>query len=1171
MMNFDRIGAENLRDKSLRNPASAETDLPSSFGDLLDASLKVIHSEEIGGATARTQFGFVTESFNKMKEFDSEIMPDPYAFSNPAMAYDVTGTMMSNQWIAYYKTDSVTKKIKALQQKYPDQKFQTWDELKSQTIDPWFAANRQDLAIKQDKTGKGLQLGTGLVSGLTELSDPMIAPFALIGPTVGTAKTLRQIPGFAGTALVKEAIYAGTLETARMPIITLQKQDINSPFGLKNAVERIVMVAGGAGIVRSGGSVAFDLVHLSKLSKKLRVEGKTAEADVLDSYSDLMADAPTAREKLGLSDQDKQILAYTKVQEALEVGTIPKQADLDEITGATGVERIEPEEIFVDAETYQFKESDKEGITDRLDGVKEWDPYQAGIVMVFEDASGKRFIVDGHQRLALAKRLGVDQDGIELNAFVLREKDGFTPAVAREMAARVNISQGTGTALDAAKVLRAASETGGAFIDTLPPNSALVRNARGLANLDDASFRMVIDEMIDEKYGAIVGELISDAAAQAAVIRALVKAKPSNANQARFMINDMKAAGFTKTKTQDLFGGHTVTESLFKERAKVIDSTMKKLKKDKQVFKTLADQEKRIMGEGNVLDREANLARLLGDDNLLMSLSKLANMKGPVSDAVNKAARALKEGKSISSVTDELLDTIKKNLGDFDVSNRGLSEADRSGLQDDGSVRGSSRLVEEEGQSVYEKGTRSDPDRADDGGLQGLERGFDNDRKIKPYNKAQEVAAQYAKDAGLEYNPQSKYRTVDKEFAKKVADAFDELEHNPQDPKVKVAYQALVDETTAQYDAILKTGLKIEFIADGAPDPYPTPWGVIDDVVENNHMYVFSTRKGFGSDAKFNPLENPLLAETSYKISGEVALANDLFRVVHDYFGHVKEGVGFRSNGEENAFLAHSAMFSPIAQKALATETRGQNSWVNFGPHEGKNKSAKVEDTIFADQKIGLLPDELIDPNNPYTSLKEKTIYHGTGDVFDDFDLEKTADGTIWFTDNKSQIEGGKVAASGKGHILERVINEEDLKLGGWGEADKWSTGELINRGYDGLKLIDPDSTTYQIFFPEKLKKVGQVNEAKPVELKSSNVKLNDQLKGSGLDLDDPYLNELHATELKQIDDLLAKHGDMEIPTGARLDVDGNEVVEFRTAKEIMQELDDEQKVIDDMFKCMGE
>jgi hypothetical protein len=101
----------------------------------------------------------------------------------------------------------------------------------------------------------------------------------------------------------------------------------------------------------------------------------------------------------------------------------------------------------------------------------------------------------------------------------------------------------------------------------------------------------------------------------------------------------------------------------------------------------------------------------------------------------------------------------------------------------------------------------------------------------------------------------------------------------------------------------------------------------------------------------------------------------------------------------------------------------------------------------------------------------EKKIYHGTSEDFDDFDIEKSADGTIWFTDNKSKIEKGEVAASGKGKIVERLIDESKLKLGGWEENDKYSVGELIRQGYDGLKLEDDDETTYQIFYPEKLGK----------------------------------------------------------------------------------------------------
>jgi len=102
-------------------------------------------------------------------------------------------------------------------------------------------------------------------------------------------------------------------------------------------------------------------------------------------------------------------------------------------------------------------------------------------------------------------------------------------------------------------------------------------------------------------------------------------------------------------------------------------------------------------------------------------------------------------------------------------------------------------------------------------------------------------------------------------------------------------------------------------------------------------------------------------------------------------------------------------------------------------------------------------------------AVKGQTVYHGTDKAFKDFDISKSADGSIWFTTSKKAIQKGAVAASGKGKIVERIINESKLKLGGWKEADKFGVDELIQQGYDGLKLADKGETTYQIFFPEKL------------------------------------------------------------------------------------------------------
>lgn len=247
--------------------------------------------------------------------------------------------------------------------------------------------------------------------------------------------------------------------------------------------------------------------------------------------------------------------------------------------------------------------------------------------------------------------------------------------------------------------------------------------------------------------------------------------------------------------------------------------------------------------------------------------------------------------------------------------------------------------------------------RESDGSLQGLPRNV-GQFNASLHRKAEKVAKDYMKAAGLEYNPPNAYATVNVPRAERIAQAFDTMKHDPQNPEVKAAYDALVKETTAQYKAVVDSGLKVEFIDfEKTGDPYAgNPRAMTEDVRKNNHMWVFSTRDGFGS-SDFDPTDNPLLAETEFTISGKKALVNDLFRVVHDYFGHVKEGVGFRAAGEENAWRAHMAMFSPLAGRALTTETRGQNSWVNYGPFAEFNKTASGADTKYADQKIGLLPE----------------------------------------------------------------------------------------------------------------------------------------------------------------------------------------------------------------------
>lgn len=230
---------------------------------------------------------------------------------------------------------------------------------------------------------------------------------------------------------------------------------------------------------------------------------------------------------------------------------------------------------------------------------------------------------------------------------------------------------------------------------------------------------------------------------------------------------------------------------------------------------------------------------------------------------------------------------------------------------------------------------------------------------VGPVKRAREAKALYAKRSGI--RPATtirEYVKVDEDRARRIAQAFEEMKHDPKDPLVKSAYDAMIKETLDQYQAMLDSGFKAEMIPSGAPDPYAdSPRLAIEDIRDNNHMWVFPTDDGFGS-SDLDVSDNPLLAETKYKdVNGKVMLANDVFRAVHDYFGHAVEGNGMRARGEEMAWRVHASMYSPLARRAMTTETRGQNSWVNYGPHGEANKTASGSETTYAPQKIGLLPE----------------------------------------------------------------------------------------------------------------------------------------------------------------------------------------------------------------------
>ena len=149
-----------------------------------------------------------------------------------------------------------------------------------------------------------------------------------------------------------------------------------------------------------------------------------------------MQSNPLQNNSIGQAEHQARL---TEATVAINDGEMPRLSDNteaqvvipDDINQATNlggiVDEFNPRDINVDAKTFQFKEGgDIYGVTDRLEGVTEFDPIKAGMITVYEYADGRLFIADGHQRLGLAKRI-MDQDpsqDIKIVGNRVREKDG---------------------------------------------------------------------------------------------------------------------------------------------------------------------------------------------------------------------------------------------------------------------------------------------------------------------------------------------------------------------------------------------------------------------------------------------------------------------------------------------------------------------------------------------------------------------------------------------------------------------------------------------------------------------------------------------------------------------------------------------------------------------------
>ncbi|MCH8823330.1 MAG: hypothetical protein IH984_07465 [Planctomycetes bacterium] len=333
-------------------------------------------------------------------------------------------------------------------------------------------------------------------------------------------------------------------------------------------------------------------------------------------------------------------------------------------------------DISVDPVRFQFKQGlNVEGVGTALSTVSGFDQNLAGVVAVWRDsADGKVYVINGHHRLSIAKKFGVE-------TLAVRFVEAADAKVARAIGAMINLAEGKGSPIDAAKFFRETGITSEkAEIERLDIKEPLVHKGLLLANLTDGIFDLVVQGEMSIKRGVIIGQLSNSE--QAAITEALRKRKNTVSDDVvQEMVRLVGLAPTTTETTASLFGDTSTEVNLFVAKAKLSEAVKKLLRRNKRLFADISNTDKAAALESSeaaivnlsIAGKEAERAAVAE-----FVYNKLSGVKGPVSDALNEGVEAIQKGAKQSEIVNDIIIKITDTLQTIKQSGNTISAAPTS-------------------------------------------------------------------------------------------------------------------------------------------------------------------------------------------------------------------------------------------------------------------------------------------------------------------------------------------------------------------------------------------------------------------------------------------------------------------------------------------------------------
>jgi hypothetical protein len=339
---------------------------------------------------------------------------------------------------------------------------------------------------------------------------------------------------------------------------------------------------------------------------------------------------------------------------------------------SSGIAEADPSKIQVDPKRFQYKiigEQTKSGEVGSLSGVKTWDSNLGGILQVWQDPKdGGVYVVNGHNRLALAKKLNAESVTVKLI-------DAKSPEEARAIGALTNIAEGRGNAQDAAKFFRDSGLTKQDLEKKgVPMREKIAEDGLALASLSDSLFNRVVQGQIPEQRAVVIGSKIKDHRQQQDLLELVEKEEKKGkkiTNDTIEELSDMVTNAPTVTESQgglfDLLGFSPESRSLAIEKAQIQSAIKRQLQREKRLFSTVGKSKAAsdLAKAGNKINVEESSEIADIAEKALGAFDQEKMLTGKVSTLLNQAAEKLANNqkgsaKIIKETYEQVLDELQK-------------------------------------------------------------------------------------------------------------------------------------------------------------------------------------------------------------------------------------------------------------------------------------------------------------------------------------------------------------------------------------------------------------------------------------------------------------------------------------------------------------------------------